>query len=373
MSWRKVKLGDALDFYNGKAIKPSQDGAVPVYGSNGVIGRTDHKKYENAIIIGRVGAYCGSVAREEGSFWASDNTIVVKAKDCADIGYCYYQLSALGINHYAGGAAQPLITQTILNQITMVLPPLPVQRKIADVLGAYDELIENNRKRIALLEKMARELYRERFVRRATNVGCRRVSVVQVCTKIGSGGTPSRKTESFWRDGTIDWYKTKELNDDWLIESEEKISQEGLENSSAKIYGANTIVMAIYASPTVGRLGIMTNDACTNQAALGLVANEDIVSWQWLFFLLQSKREYFNRIAAGAGQQNISAEVVKRCEFDLPTREQIIMFTKLVKPLFEERLSFSLQNRNLAKQRDRLLARLMSGKIDVEKLVKEGK
>jgi len=231
-------------------------------------------------------------------------------------------------------------------------------------------LIENNRRRIALLEKMARELYRERFVRRAGKNSCR-VSVADVCVKIGSGGTPPRKNESFWNDGTVDWFKTKELFDDWLIESEEKISVDGLNGSSAKIYGANTIVMAIYASPTVGRLGILSKDACTNQAALGLVADENKVSWQWLFFLLQSKREYFNRIAAGAGQQNISADVVKKCDFDLPAKSEIKAFTEAVAPMFDERLSLALQNRNLSRQRDRLLPRLMSVKIDLDKLVKE--
>jgi len=269
------------------------------------------------------------------------------------------------------GATVTHVNVPAIRNLGLPLPPLPVQRKIAEILGAYDDLMENNRRRIALLEKMARELYRERFMRRAGKNSCR-VSVADVCVKIGSGGTPPRKNESFWNDGTVDWFKTKELFDDWLIESEEKISVDGLNGSSAKIYGANTIVMAIYASPTVGRLGILSKDACTNQAALGLVADENKVSWQWLFFLLQSKREYFNRIAAGAGQQNISADVVKKCDFDLPAKSEIKAFTEAVAPMFDERLSLALQNRNLARQRDRLLPRLLSGKLDVSELVKEG-
>jgi type I restriction enzyme S subunit len=159
-------LANILDFYNGKVTKSSEQGNVPIYGSNGIIGLTNRKLYKDAIILGRVGAYCGSVMRCKDEFWASDNTIVVKPKqDIANINYCYYLLKNLNLNNYAGGAAQPLITQTTLKQIKIKIPNIDEQKRIANILSAYDDLIENNQKQIKLLEEAAMRLYKEWFVK----------------------------------------------------------------------------------------------------------------------------------------------------------------------------------------------------------------
>ena len=159
-------LGDLIDFFNGKAIKPGGTGQYPAYGSNGLIGGSDEYKYENAIIIGRVGAYCGSIAYCPTRFWASDNTIVTRPRSqSGDVRYFSYLLQFLELNRHAGGAAQPLVTQTTLRQVMAPVAPEPTQRRIASILAAYDDLIENNTRRIVLLEEMARRLYEEWFVR----------------------------------------------------------------------------------------------------------------------------------------------------------------------------------------------------------------
>ena len=160
-----TRLRGCLTFGNGKAPSLSDDGAFPVYGSNGVIGRSKAANQEGSIILGRVGAYCGSVYFEAGKYWATDNTIVVKVSKKNDARFFDYLLRAYPLRSLAGGSAQPLINQKILSRIEAWVPPLPTQRKIAAILTAYDDLIETNKRRLALLEKMAEELYREWFVR----------------------------------------------------------------------------------------------------------------------------------------------------------------------------------------------------------------
>jgi type I restriction enzyme S subunit len=158
-------LGDVVRFGNGRAIKPGGEGRYPVYGSNGIIGGCDEFRYENGVIIGRVGAYCGAVLYCPEKFWASDNTLVAfPANDGFDTKFLFYLLHDTKLSNYAGGAAQPLVTQTVLKQVKVSVPPLPVQRRIAGILSAYDELMENSQRRIRLLEAMARALYREWFV-----------------------------------------------------------------------------------------------------------------------------------------------------------------------------------------------------------------
>ncbi|MDO8959489.1 MAG: restriction endonuclease subunit S, partial [Rhodocyclaceae bacterium] len=161
----QMVLGDVVRFGNGKAIKPGGTGLYPVYGSNGIIGGSDEFRHENGVVIGRVGAYCGAVLYCPTKFWASDNTLVAyPASGQVDTKFLYYLLADAKLSRYAGGAAQPLVTQSVLKQVEVRVPPLPVQQRIAGILSAYDELIENSQRRIMILESMARALYREWFV-----------------------------------------------------------------------------------------------------------------------------------------------------------------------------------------------------------------
>jgi type I restriction enzyme S subunit len=161
----QMMLGDVVRFGNGKAIKPGGTGLYPVYGSNGIIGSSDEFRHENGVVIGRVGAYCGAVLYCPTKFWASDNTLVAyPASEQIDTKFLYYLLADAKLSRYAGGAAQPLVTQTVLKQVEVRVPTLPIQRRIASILSAYDDLIENSQRRIKILESMARALYREWFV-----------------------------------------------------------------------------------------------------------------------------------------------------------------------------------------------------------------
>ncbi len=165
MSIQNIPLGDVLRFFNGKAPNATETGEFVVYGSNGTIGRSAEFNNENAVILGRVGAYCGSVEICHDKFWASDNTIVVKPVHGIDLRYLYYRLKSSPLRSYAGGAAQPLITHGILRSINVPFErDLHAQRRMAAILSAYDDLIENNRRRIQLLEQAARLLYKEWFV-----------------------------------------------------------------------------------------------------------------------------------------------------------------------------------------------------------------
>ncbi len=300
--------------------------------------------------------------------------------------YLYYTM--LSKDFYAKadtvaiGAAQRTVSLNSLRNLTIDLPPLPTQTKIANILSAYDDLIENNQKQIRLLEEAAQRLYKECFVDfrfpgyETTEFvdglpkGWKKCCIIDICIRANAGGTPSRSKLSYWDKPTIKWYKTGELQDCWLIDSDELINENGLSNSSAKLFPPNTILMAIYASPTLGRLGILSSEAACNQAALCLIANENIVSYQWLYLKLFELREEFNAVAKGAGQQNISAEVVKKKEITLPTPEIIRSFTNLVKPMFDKRLSLQIQSKYLSEARDRLLPKLMNGEIEISPFLK---
>ncbi|BCV20621.1 restriction endonuclease subunit S [Moorella sp. Hama-1] len=158
------------------------------------------------------------------------------------------------------GSSQPAYTITLLKEMEICLPDFPIQHKIAAILSAYDDLIENNNRRIKILEEMAQLIYREWFVK-LRFPGHEKVRMVDselgpipegwfisniedICERINSGGTPSRQKPEYWEPANIRWFKTKELRDSYLFDSEEHISEEGLEKSTAKIFPENSVVMA---------------------------------------------------------------------------------------------------------------------------------
>ena len=148
--WNVKKLGDIGFFSSGKIIKPGTVGRFKVFGSNGVIGGSDEVRFQTGIVVGRVGAYCGSVAISREPFWASDNTIIIEPNGETDLDYLYYRLQCANLNQHAGGAAQPLITQTTLKGLEFEFPERPIQIRISIILRSIDDLIENNRRRIGI-------------------------------------------------------------------------------------------------------------------------------------------------------------------------------------------------------------------------------
>lgn len=142
-SWNEIELKDIIQFKNGKK-RPIEEGDIPVYGGNGILGYADTYTHEKCIAIGRVGAYCGSVFYEPGKCWISDNAISAQAKGNTDILFIYYLLSNLHLNHRHIGTGQPLLTQKILNSIRCKVPCIDIQKKISVILHVLDEKIMLN-------------------------------------------------------------------------------------------------------------------------------------------------------------------------------------------------------------------------------------
>ena len=405
--WKKVKLGDYCEITSSKRIFFSEyvESGIPFYRSKEIIEKGKGEEISHPLYISKEkydeikGKYgvpqkgdllltaVGSlgipfVVKDDSPFYFKDGNLVwLKHFQDIDPIFLYYWIkSENGYNalyNIAIGSAQKALTIAAIKGYGIPLPPLQTQHHIANILSRYDSLIENYQKQIKLLEEAAQRLYKEWFVdlrfpgHENTMIvdgvpeGWEKKKISDVCTMIGAGSTPSRRNNAYWDDGNIRWVKTKELLDNWIFDTEEYITEEGLNNSSTKMFPVNTILMAIYASPTLGRLGILAQECCCNQAALGLVANEKLISWVWLYLKLFELRDEFNAVARGAGQQNISGVVVKNWEITVPNKKTIEDFAKMAKPYFENAKSLQSQLRLLTEARDRLLPKLMSDEFKV--------
>jgi len=377
--WTSKALEEFSRFRNGKSIKPGTTGAYPVYGSNGLIGSADEFMYKAAIILGRVGAYCGSVELSEGKFWASDNTIVVEAiPDEADLWFLYYLLKDANLNQHAGGAAQPLLTQSRLKPLQFSIPPLSKQRQIASILRIYDNLIENNTRRIEILEEMARRLYEEWFVHfrfpgheevnfKESELGeipeGWEASSLESFGTILTGKTPSKKNpELFGSD--IPFIKLPDMHGQiFIIETAEGLSREGEESQRKKTVPANSICVSCIG--TGGIVVITSEPSQTNQQINTIVpARSDLR--EFLYFSALSLRDDINNYGAtGATMTNLSRGKFASLKVIAPGEKALSSYSKLTAPMFDQILNLQRANRNLRAQRDLLLPKLVSGEIDV--------
>ena len=147
----------------------------------------------------------------------------------------------------------------------------------------------------------------------------------------GSGGTPSRKIPEYYK-GDIPWIKTGELNDDYIFETEEHITQEAISHSSAKLFPANTVAIAMYGA-TIGKVGILGIAATTNQACACGVSNPS-TNYKYLFYYARSQKVNFINKGKGGVQPNISQEIIKSHEFPLPPLSEQQRIVDRIESLF---------------------------------------
>lgn len=336
----------------------------------------------NDILFSMAGIYLGklSIVKDE-DIPANTNQAValIRFNKGVNIDYLYYFMVQKSFNAYvncmSAQAAQPNINLKQIGNLQIALYSDEHQKRIADILSTYDNLIENNNKRIKLLEQMAENLYKEWFVRfrfpgyedTEFEDGMPRGWVRE---KIGlhyntcSGGTPSRKHEEYYTEGTIPWVKTGEIKDGIIIHTDECITEAGIKGSSAKLLPQGAVVMAMY-GVNIGMLAYLDSEMTCNQACCVFNDKNEINSRHYLFHYLYSIRDYLLLIGFGAAQQNLSQDLIKKVKIVIPPAELIKEYDKQKEPLYQTIRALMMQNDKLIKQRDALLPRLMSGKLEV--------
>ncbi len=292
--------------------------------------------------------------------------------------YCYYFNSEEGqqrLHSVAQGAAQQNINITNVRKIAVPLPPLEIQRRVSAFVSYYDDLIATNQRRIDLLEEAARRLYREWFVHlrfpghETVKVvdgvpdGWERKLLDDVCESVG-GGTPATSRPEFW-GGDVVWVTPTDVtrNDCLaLLDSGKKITEAGLNGSSAKLLPANTILMTSRAS--IGYFGLMDVPACTNQGFISVLPKFDN-SRMYLLQNLMDRVDEMEGLATGATFKELSKKSFRALSVLWPTESVLEDFEAKAWLCFEQARYLKKQKTALAKARDALLPKLMSGQLDV--------
>lgn len=376
MGWCKKRLGEAVTLKRGYDLPASQrvPGTVPVVSSSGVTGTHNEAKVKApGVVTGRYGTL-GEVFYIADDFWPLNTALYVEDfKDSHPRFISYFLKQVLG-GTISDKAAVPGVNRNDLHARPVLLPDLALQIKIADILSAYDDLIENNRRRIHLLEQSARLLYKEWFVRlrfpghervkikNGVPEGWKEKSISEVCETVG-GGTPSTIKPEYWTDGDITWVVPTDVtrNDCLaLMDTEKKITAAGLRASSAKIIPPDTILMTSRAS--VGFFALMEKEVCTNQGFINIIPFEDHIR-MYLLHNLMHRVEEIRSHAGGATYKEISKGRFRSLNIVVPPKALLLQFEEMAFQLLKQTRVLQKQRAKLTSARDLLLPRLMNGEI----------
>lgn len=259
-------------------------------------------------------------------------------------------------------------------------PLLPTQRKIASILSAYDDLIENNLRHIKILEEMAQNLYREWFVKfqfpghenlhfvesqlGRMPEGWEVVPFTQIANVL-SGGTPKTSVNDYWK-GKIPFFAPKDSpNTFYVTVTDKSITELGLSKCNSKLYPKNTVF--ITARGTVGKVVMPPKDMAMNQSCYALRGKAGI-NQLYLFLATKDKVEYLKKNTGGATFDTIVIDTFERMLVAKPGNKLISQFTVLVESMFNLILNLTYKNQNLRQTRNLLLPRLISGEINVSNI-----
>lgn len=337
-------LSEIAKFSNGKR-KSNRVGRIPVYGGNGIFDYTDEPNSNNCVIIGRVGAYCGSVHYEPFACWVSDNAIRCEARPGSDIRFLYYLLKSLRLDHRQIGTSQPLLTQSILNAIELDnIPNLKLQHSIASLLWSFDEKIKLNQQTNDYLVDLATALFEKALDEETCLIPFGELAELEDSKRI-----PLNKQDREKRKGPYPYYGATSIMDyvdDYLFDD------------IRVLLGEDGSVMTDEGYPF---LQYVWGKYWVNNHAHIIKAKSDY-SLEALYLAL--RRTAINHIVTGAVQMKISQKNLNGLELQMPNLTTIPDFG----PFFAMYRHNTDEAKRLAKLRDILLPKMMSGEIDVSKI-----
>lgn len=375
--WEKVKLERFFTVKKGQAItkRESNPGPYPVIlGGREPAYYIDRYNHEGkAIVVSRSGASAGYVSYWNEPIFITDG-FLIEPKDDVCYEFVYY-LMKNNETRFIGsqkGAAIPHVTPALLYDVDAFLPPLEIQQKIAGILSAYDDLIENNRKQIKLLEETAQKLYKEWFVK-LNFPGHENVKIVD---GVPEGWSFERidnfiellngfafKSDSFDNEGKYKIITIKNVQDGAF----DSFNVNRVKDVPSKMPDwCNLEIGDILLSLTgnVGRVCLVTSENCLLNQRVAKLKSE-YPAYTYTLFRSKDMFIMMNNLANGAAQQNLSPIRTGEQKILKPTQEVISAFENLVSPYIKKELSLFIQIQLLQSARDKLLPRLMNGDINV--------
>jgi len=375
MTWRNCRLGDVLTLKRGHDLPSDSrhDGEVPVVSSSGITGyHNEAKANAPGVVTGRYGTL-GEVFYLEQDYWPLNTALYVVDFKGTYPKFAAYFLRNVLRDYQSDKAAVPGVDRNVLHEIQVRVPDTKCQESIASTLSIYDDLIENNRRRMALLEEAAQQLYREWFVR-LRFPGHEHTRITNGVPQ-GWGWKPIAALTLFFKRGITPLY---DEDAESLV-----INQKCIRNGRLDITLARRQSREFKPDQQVQRGDVLVNS--TGQGTLGRVAQvlaaipnctvdthvtilrpRQTAGTHYFGLAVMDWEPRFSTMGRGAtNQTELSPGQIGAAEVLLPSHSLIQEFEEYASPIFSQVVTLTDQNMNLRTARDLLLPRLMSGEITV--------
>jgi len=369
IDWVETTLGEVIENYDYKRIplnsrdRARRQGIYPYYGASGIIDHIDDYIFDGRyLLIAEDGENLNSRKTPvaffaNGKFWVNNHAHIVRGIDgVSDDYFLMSYIQNMNISGYITGAAQPKLSQANLNSIKVTLPPLPTQRRIAQILSAYDDLIENNTRRIRILEQMAQATYQEWFGKvdkESMPKGWIMTTLGEACN-IVMGQSPA--SEFYNEEGKglpfhqgVTNFGDRFPTDKIFCTAENRIAEKG------------DVLFSVRAP--VGRLNISTKKIIIGRGLCAIRSKTGKPS-----FVFQQLKEQFHEddmMGGGTIFKSVTKDDVHGIKFLLPSSDIIEKFETFANPISQELEILTAKNANLRQTRDLLLPRLVSGEVEV--------
>lgn len=381
---QKTKLGRIFKLEYGKSLVAGSriSGEYPVYGSSGRVGlHNDYLVEGPGVIVGRKGTV-GEIYFSKSNFYPIDTAYYISKNDkIYNIRFLYYFLKSQNLKRLQGDVGVPgLNRETVHNEEAFFIKDIKKQNKIASALSAYDDLIENNEKRIKILEEMAQLLYTEWFVK-FKFPGHEKVKLVDSGTEFGiiPDGWEVKKLSEIGRvitgktpptinpenlGGEVLFIKTPDMHGNiFVIETEQTLSEKGVKTQSSKLLPERTVFVSCIG--TLGVVGITSMPSQTNQQINSLILN-DMSDYCMFYFFAKSLRQKLVGLGSnGATMGNVNKGKFENILIIYPEKRVRSCFFNKTSNLFNEILLLQKRNKNLLQIRDLLIPQLVTGKREL--------
>ena len=359
-----------------------QDGPYPVVGSTSIIGSHDQFKVQPpGVVMGRSGSL-GTIQFINKPFWPHNTSLWVRDFKGNDPRFVYYRLQGFDFARFNAGAGVPTLNRNHLDSLEVQVPPLAVQRRIAGILSAYDDLIENNLRRIKVLEEMARAVYREWFVKFRFPDHEKVRMVDSPLGKIPKGWEVKKlaelvETQYGYTESTNaepvgpKYLRGMDINKASYIDwSEVPYCPITPEDQPPYRLKKGDVVVIRMADP--GKVGIVEQDveAIFASYLIRVTPKDERLRPYFLFHLLDSAayQSYISGASTGTTRKSASAGVITEFQFLLPPRDLVAAFEERAISFRGLLTTLLQQNANLRRTRDLLLPKLISGELGVSQL-----
>ena len=393
--WEVKKLGEIGNFFKGKGIKKDElcNNGLPciIYGQI----YTSYEFYTDkfiSFIPTNLKPYTTEIYKNDILFAGSGETKEEIGKSIAYIGkefayaggdiiilrqnkvqslFITYYLNSMGrkqLNRLGQGDSVVHIYKSTLENVKIPVPPLDEQKKIADILSLWDKAIQQTKELIAYKETQKKGLMQNLLTGKKRlhgfNEKWKTIKLGEVA-EMNSGGTPTSSKNEYY-NGNIYWVSITDMTSSYkyLYDTNIKITELGLKNSSAKIFPANTVLFAMYAS--IGECIIAKKEMSTSQAILGIRCNNNILYYEYLFYFLYNYKENYKKLAQQGTQANLNKEIVENFKLKIPTSiDEQKAIADILSKADEE---INLLNKQLdlyMEQKKGLMQNLLTGKVRV--------